>query len=111
MPPYTATEATREASSEQKGKGLLKWIVKKEKYNAKEAIASNQHDTPSYHLNPVQNLSSKMMDLGQLQRSNISDHNAFLEVKNKVSSYGVWISEVMLQQTQVAVVIPYWLNW
>lgn len=25
--------------------------------------------------------------------------------------YAVWISEVMLQQTQVAVVIPYFLNW
>src|SRR5262245_46569096 len=25
--------------------------------------------------------------------------------------YAVWISEVMLQQTQVAVVIPYFLRW
>ena len=25
--------------------------------------------------------------------------------------YAIWISEVMLQQTQVAVVIPYYLNW
>lgn len=25
--------------------------------------------------------------------------------------YGVWVSEVMLQQTQVAVVIPYFLRW
>jgi A/G-specific adenine glycosylase len=25
--------------------------------------------------------------------------------------YAIWISEVMLQQTQVAVVIPYFLNW
>ncbi|MGH7889218.1 MAG: A/G-specific adenine glycosylase, partial [Thermodesulfobacteriota bacterium] len=25
--------------------------------------------------------------------------------------YRVWISEVMLQQTQVAVVIPYYLRW
>jgi A/G-specific adenine glycosylase len=25
--------------------------------------------------------------------------------------YGVWISEVMLQQTRVAVVIPYWERW
>ncbi|CAK9036830.1 Adenine DNA glycosylase (MutY homolog) (hMYH), partial [Durusdinium trenchii] len=27
------------------------------------------------------------------------------------ASYGVWVSEVMLQQTQVAVVIPYWTRW
>lgn len=25
--------------------------------------------------------------------------------------YAVWISEIMLQQTQVATVIPYWLRW
>lgn len=23
----------------------------------------------------------------------------------------VWVSEIMLQQTQVATVIPYWLRW
>ena len=27
------------------------------------------------------------------------------------SAYGVWVSEVMLQQTQVATVIPYWMKW
>lgn len=27
------------------------------------------------------------------------------------TAYRTWISEVMLQQTQVAVVIPYWLKW
>lgn len=27
------------------------------------------------------------------------------------SAYGTWISEIMLQQTQVATVIPYWLKW
>ena len=26
-------------------------------------------------------------------------------------AYGVWVSEVMLQQTQVEVVIPYWTRW
>ena len=25
--------------------------------------------------------------------------------------YGIWIAEVMLQQTQVAVMRPYWLRW
>ena len=28
-----------------------------------------------------------------------------------ISPYGVWIAEVMLQQTQLNVVIPYWQNW
>lgn len=27
------------------------------------------------------------------------------------SAYGIWISEIMLQQTQVATVIPYWKRW
>jgi len=41
----------------------------------------------------------------------------FLEVKRDLpwrhgaTPYGVWVSEVMLQQTQVAVVIPYYTRW
>ena len=29
----------------------------------------------------------------------------------KISPYGIWIAEVMLQQTQLQVVIPYWEKW
>lgn len=29
----------------------------------------------------------------------------------KRSAYSTWVSEIMLQQTQVAVVIPYWIAW
>jgi A/G-specific adenine glycosylase len=28
-----------------------------------------------------------------------------------VSAYGTWVSEVMLQQTRVATVVPYWRKW
>ena len=28
-----------------------------------------------------------------------------------VSAYGVWVSEVMLQQTRVETVIPFWIKW
>lgn len=31
--------------------------------------------------------------------------------RNKPTPYAVWVSEVMLQQTQVSVVIPYFLRW
>lgn len=31
--------------------------------------------------------------------------------RDKPTPYAVWISEVMLQQTQVAVVVPYFLRW
>ena len=42
---------------------------------------------------------------------------ATLEADNKVyvtpppSSYGTWVSEIMLQQTRVETVIPYWYRW
>ena len=28
-----------------------------------------------------------------------------------ISPYAIWIAEVMLQQTQLKVVIPYWEKW
>ncbi len=28
-----------------------------------------------------------------------------------ISPYGIWIAEVMLQQTQLNVVLPYWIKW
>ncbi len=31
--------------------------------------------------------------------------------RNQPSPYAVWVSEVMLQQTQVSVVVPYFLRW
>jgi A/G-specific adenine glycosylase len=33
------------------------------------------------------------------------------ETKRDVSAYGVWVSEIMLQQTRVEAVIPYWVKW
>lgn len=43
--------------------------------------------------------------------------NWFLQIKrdlpwrNNITSYTVWISEIMLQQTRVSTVIPYFLRW
>ncbi|PCI77659.1 A/G-specific adenine glycosylase [Candidatus Aerophobetes bacterium] len=31
--------------------------------------------------------------------------------RHQISSYGVWVSEVMLQQTQVVAVVPYFKRW
>ncbi len=28
-----------------------------------------------------------------------------------LSVYGIWIAEVMLQQTQLKIVLPYWKKW
>lgn len=38
-------------------------------------------------------------------------HQRDLPWRQKASPYAVWVSEVMLQQTQVAVVIPYFERW
>jgi A/G-specific adenine glycosylase len=32
-------------------------------------------------------------------------------VAREVTAYGIWVSEIMLQQTRVEAVIPYWLKW
>lgn len=39
------------------------------------------------------------------------DQRRDLPWRDNPSPYAVWVSEVMLQQTQVAVVIPYFLRW
>jgi A/G-specific adenine glycosylase len=39
------------------------------------------------------------------------DNRRDLPWRRQCSPYAVWVSEVMLQQTQVAVVIPYFLRW
>ena len=39
------------------------------------------------------------------------DTSRDLPWRNNPTPYAVWVSEVMLQQTQVAVVIPYFLRW
>ena len=33
------------------------------------------------------------------------------EAAHPLDPYGIWIAEVMLQQTQLAVALPYWRRW
>ena len=33
------------------------------------------------------------------------------EADQQLDPYGIWIAEVMLQQTQLAVALPYWRRW
>ena len=42
------------------------------------------------------------------EKDNNSDH---LQQQFPVTAYGVWVSEIMLQQTRVEAVIPYWCRW
>lgn len=39
------------------------------------------------------------------------DHARDMPWRRTLDPYGVWISEIMLQQTQVKTVIPYWNRW
>src|SRR5690349_6148043 len=38
-------------------------------------------------------------------------HRRDLPWRRTRDAYGIWVSEVMLQQTRVAVVVPYWERW
>jgi A/G-specific adenine glycosylase len=37
--------------------------------------------------------------------------NNVVETAFPMTAYGVWVSEIMLQQTRVEAVIPYWVKW
>lgn len=56
-----------------------------------------------------------MPPLSQTGRSALlawfDSHQRELPWRTQPSAYGTWVSEIMLQQTQVATVIDYWLRW
>lgn len=56
----------------------------------------------------VSSLGEKKDDDNDLRSSKKSDN---ITEKREVSAYGVWVSEIMLQQTRVEAVIPYYLKW
>lgn len=46
-----------------------------------------------------------------LNEESSSLSNNQCKTKKEVTAYGVWVSEIMLQQTRVEAVIPYYLKW
>mmetsp|Transcript_6494 Transcript_6494/g.14101 ORF Transcript_6494/g.14101 Transcript_6494/m.14101 type:complete len:771 (+) Transcript_6494:129-2441(+) len=44
------------------------------------------------------------------EESSSSSNNQY-KTKKEVTAYGIWVSEIMLQQTRVEAVIPYYLKW
>jgi A/G-specific adenine glycosylase len=53
-------------------------------------------------------------DLAAIARAIVSHYRAHrrdLPWRRTRDPYAVWVSEIMLQQTRVATVIPYWLRW
>lgn len=57
------------------------------------------------HSSSISQTNNKLHNKSEL--NDFSESTAYL----RYSTYGIWISEVMLQQTQVSLVIPYWLKW
>tara|TARA_B100000579_G_scaffold285953_1_gene236994 strand:- start:1979 stop:3133 length:1155 start_codon:yes stop_codon:yes gene_type:complete len=41
----------------------------------------------------------------------LKENGSIPKVGESISPYGIWIAEVMLQQTQLKVVLPYWKKW
>ena len=46
-----------------------------------------------------------------VQSTSSNDAEVLSPELKEVSAYGVWVSEIMLQQTRVEAVIPYYLKW
>ena len=54
---------------------------------------------------------SKLKQLVPLLLSWFAHHARDLPWRRTGDPYAIWISEIMLQQTQVKTVIPYWERW
>ena len=65
------------------------------------------------YLNNIQNdLLIWFSDNGRLRIPwKLKDDGSRLDIGEILSPYGIWIAEVMLQQTQLKVVITYWRKW
>jgi A/G-specific adenine glycosylase len=55
--------------------------------------------------------SSRLPSLGQLLLTWYAEHRRTLPWREHPEPYAVWVSEVMLQQTQVDTVLPYFRRW
>ena len=82
---------------------------------AKSAI-TNKHHTTFYHKfnkTDIESIQHKLLSWYDSNKRSMPWRIPFSEIHSKNSSraYQVWISEVMLQQTQVDTVIPYYKKW
>lgn len=44
-------------------------------------------------------------------KSDDGNETTSTDAPREVTAYGVWVSEIMLQQTRVEAVVPYWIKW
>jgi A/G-specific adenine glycosylase len=91
-----------------------KKVVKKKKQQAKDNKEKGKQkgiqeffavkkETPSSELS--------LTDTEATTSATTTDNQDDVETAFTVTAYGVWVSEIMLQQTRVEAVIPYWIKW
>ncbi|KAF8822110.1 helix-hairpin-helix motif domain-containing protein [Cardiosporidium cionae] len=85
LPPFTSWVETRQSTSKTNQTSLDTFFKQKQKEKP------NVSSSPLSRNSDIENLGAMMASIDK--------------------AYAVWVSEVMLQQTQVTSVIPYWMNW
>jgi A/G-specific adenine glycosylase len=103
-------------------KAMFPLLTKTRKANAKGTMPRNPKDisgiyTPGIHATPKLPLSElrwRDLPIEQLRRSLLdwyTKQGRDLPWRQTQDLYAIWISEIMLQQTQVKTVIPYYERW
>lgn len=83
--------------------GIATSSIKAKKKASGEKVMKGQKDIASFFNATKQVLSKKE----ELNTHSDSSHDEAIEV----TGYSVWVSEIMLQQTRVEAVIPFYLKW
>jgi len=62
---------------------------------------------------PSSSMRAKTCDSKAATTKNLleEEDSSHATASREVTAYGIWVSEIMLQQTRVEAVIPYWLKW
>lgn len=108
--PYDGSTAgyAASASSSNNGKGKKRKDDGKDIRSFFAASASNKKKTKTVSSSSSKSSSDKQKDKKSVE---IKQQEENEEEAREVTAYGIWVSEIMLQQTRVEAVIPYWLKW
>lgn len=110
-PPYTTTVNLAQQQT------LSEWVLPHTSSTTVPATATPQTlAAKDYHSNSDGTRTSAVLEShpwsAPATTTNCGIHsNSLPEQQIPQSAYGILVSEVMLQQTQVSVVLPYWLKW
>mmetsp|Transcript_12881 Transcript_12881/g.19961 ORF Transcript_12881/g.19961 Transcript_12881/m.19961 type:complete len:619 (+) Transcript_12881:197-2053(+) len=98
-PPYDGSTA-----------GINDEIVKSKKRGKKSKTASDKNQTSIKNFFLVPSAQDVKRELSETVKNEVIESQTSQKVRN-VTAYGVWVSEIMLQQTRVEAVIPYYIKW